>query len=332
MAIPKKFDLITVGDSTIDTFIKIHDASVECDINHEECKICIRYGDKIPVDAIGHGVAGNAANVVAGASRLGLKTAIYTNLGNDQAGLLIKKSLEKNGISLDYVKTDPHKESNLSVILNFQGERTAFVYHQDWYYHLPALADCSWLYFSSLAESFTDSNIVEEICHFVDKNKSKLAYSPGTFQLKADVKRFPRLLEKCDLFIVNLEEAKRVLNIDLKEVIPVKDLLSKLLLLGPKKVVITDGAEGSYASDGVRNLKSGVFPVQVFEKTGAGDAYTSALICALFYGLELPDAMIWGTINAAHVIQKLGPQNGLLSKEEIERHRKAVGELVATSF
>ncbi len=38
------FDLITIGDSTIDTFVKIHDANVECDINHEEGKICLHYG------------------------------------------------------------------------------------------------------------------------------------------------------------------------------------------------------------------------------------------------------------------------------------------------
>ena len=55
------FDLITIGDSTIDTFIKIHEASVECDLNHEECKLCVRYGDKIPVEGIARAVAGNAA-------------------------------------------------------------------------------------------------------------------------------------------------------------------------------------------------------------------------------------------------------------------------------
>src|SRR3990167_10211854 len=80
------YDLITVGDSTIDTFIKIHDASVECDINHEECKICLRYGSKIPVDAIAQTVAGNAANVTLGCSSLGLKCAIYTNLGGAEHG------------------------------------------------------------------------------------------------------------------------------------------------------------------------------------------------------------------------------------------------------
>ena len=34
-----KLDIITIGDSTVDTFIKIHEASIECDINKKDCKI-----------------------------------------------------------------------------------------------------------------------------------------------------------------------------------------------------------------------------------------------------------------------------------------------------
>ena len=80
------FDLITIGDSTIDTFIKILDASVECNINRKDCKICLPYGGKVPVEAIEYAVAGNAANVAVGAKRLGLSVAIYTNPGDDDQG------------------------------------------------------------------------------------------------------------------------------------------------------------------------------------------------------------------------------------------------------
>ena len=326
------FDVITVGDSAVDTFIKIHEASIECDIHHEECKICVRYGDKIPVEAIGHGVAGNAANVATGCAKLGLKTAIYTNLGDDDIAKTIKANFIANNVSDTYIVSNKNKESNLSVILNFQGERTAFVYHQPWFYKLPKMEAAKFLYFTSLSESFTSSNIVDEACKYIDASGAKLVYSPGTFQIKADVKRFPRILEKSDIFVVNVEEAKKILNIDMKEEVQVKELLSKIHLLGPKTVVITDGAEGSYASDGKRNLRLGVFPVQVYEKTGAGDAYTSALICALSYGLDLSEAMVWGALNSASCIQKLGPQNGLLSRAEIERNRMVVRDLVAVKF
>lgn len=329
----KQFDLITIGDSTIDTFIKIHDATVECDINREECKICVPYGAKIPVDSvIGHSVAGNAANVAVACAKLGLKTAIYTNLGDDDHGQKIAEVLSRTDVAPDYIKINTGKQSNLSVVLTFAGERTIFVYHQDWFYKLPDLAPSKWVYLTSMGETFTDSNIADEVCHYVERSKSKLAFGPGTFQLKADIKRFPKLLAKCELLIVNKEEAWKILGIDLAERIEPIDVLSHLLLLGPKIVVVTDGAEGSYASDSQKNLRAGIFPTQIVEKTGAGDAYSAGLVAAFAYGESLEEAMIWGTILASHVIQEVGPQKGLMDKDELIRHRRSVPKLTTVKF
>lgn len=333
MSSQRIFDVIAVGDSTVDTFIKIHDASIECDINHKDCRICVKYGEKIPVDSIAYGVAGNAANVVVGCSLLGLKTAIYTHTGYDWQGENIIKKFSEKGVSADFVVVEKGKSSNLSVVLTFQGERTIFVYHQPWHYKLPELSVCKWLYFTSVSASFTNSDLINEVCHFIDQTRTKLAFSPGTYQLKVGIKKYPKLLERCDLMIVNFEEAKDILGIEKTERINVmRDLLSKMLLLGPKIIVVTNGEEGSYATDGKKYLKVGIFPTKLVERTGAGDAYASGFISALVYNQSLEEAMVWGTINASQVISEVGAQNGLLTKEDLERHRKVVAELAAKNF
>lgn len=323
-----ELDLIAIGDSTIDTFIKIHDATIECDLNKRDYKLCIPYGSKIPVDEIDYGVAGNAANAVTGCAKLGLKTAIYTNLGDDDQGHRIAEAFENAKVSMDYVKVNKNKKSNLSVVLTFQGERTIFVYHQDWYYRLPKLAPCKWVYLTSMAETFTGSNIVDDIEHYLDRSHAKLAFGPGTFQIKADIKRYPRILERCEVLVLNMEEAKKVLAIDSKESPSVRDLLSKLLMLGPKIVVVTDGPEGSYASDGDRYLRIGVLPTKITEKTGAGDAYSAGLIAALLENLDLTEAMAWGATNAAAVISRLVTQTGQLTKAEILKKRKLMPKFI----
>ena len=328
----KRFDLIAIGDSTVDTFLKIHDATVECDINHKDCKICVKYGSKIPVDSIGHGVAGNAANVAVACSKLGLKTAIYTNLGDDDHGENINKQLISQKVAPDYIKINKGKSSNLSVVMTFQGERTIFVYHQEWFYHLPDLAPSAWIYLTSMAESFTSSNIMDEVYHYVEKTKSKLVFSPGTLQLKADIKRYPKILERCHILIVNLEEAKIIMGIAESEKIEIRNLLSKMLLLGPKIVVITDGEEGSYATNGQVDLKAGIIPAPVVEKTGAGDAYASGFLCALFRGADLAEAMVWGSLNSSQVIGRMGAQNGLLDAEQMIKLRKKESDFVAVRF
>ena len=332
MTVQKILDVICVGDSTVDTFIRIHDAAIECDINQKDCRICIDYGEKIPVDSIAHGVAGNAANVVVGCAKIGLKTAIYTHVGLDWQGDMIVKNFRTEGVSEDYVVAEREKSSNLSVVLSFKGERTIFVYHQQWRYKLPKLPVCKWLYFTSVSASFTNSGLVEEVCHYIDQTRTKLAFSPGTYQLKVGIKKYPKLLEKCDLIFVNADEAKEILGIDRSEKSDVGDLLSKMLLLGPKIVVITDGDQGSYAADGKNYFKVGVYPARLIEKTGAGDAYASGFISALILKRSLEEAMVWGAINAAHVVGYVGAQRGLLTQNELERHRKVVRELEAKNF
>jgi len=327
------FDIITIGDSTIDTFIKIHDASVACDLNTKECKICIKYGSKIPVESIAHGVAGNAANVAVACSSLGLRSGIYTNLGADKQGELILNALVAKGVSPDYIVESANKSSNLSVVLTFQNERTIFVYHQNWQYRLPDnMAPASWVYLTSMSETFVDSNIMDEVCRYVDRGGAKLAYAPGTYQLKAGIGKYPKILDRCELLIVNMEEANGILGLEKTEKTAIRDILSKMLLLGPKTVVVTDGEEGSFASDGKEYLQLGVFPAQVVEKTGAGDAYAGAFVAALFQGLGIGEAMVWGALNSSHAISKIGAQNGLMTKDEIIRYRSSVPEFVASNL
>src|SRR3989344_5906544 len=312
--------------------IKIHEATIECDIDKKNCRICMEYGGKIPVESISYGIAGNAANVAAGCSILGMKTAIYTHIGKDWQGAMIKKQLENFNISTDYVILEDKKSSNLSVVLTYQGERTILVYHQDWFYHLPKLESADWVYLTSLSETFTDSNIIDEVAHYVDNSGAKLVFAPGTYQIKANVKRFKNTLERCHVFICNLEEAKDILEIKVSDNISIREILDKLHSLGPRIIVITDGEEGSYASDGQRYLRLGVFPTKLVEKTGAGDSYGSAFIAALNRRLDLGEAMAWGTINSSHVIQEIGAQNGLLDINGIEKYRKTLTELMATNL
>src|SRR3989344_1094268 len=142
------FDLISIGDATIDNYVLIHDAEVRCNLNKTQCLLCVEYGDKIAVDRLTHSVAGNAPNNVVGAARLKLKSSIYANVGSDSSGQQITEKLKQENVDIRYIRVNEGMESNLSTILSFKGERTIFVYHQDWKYQLPDLELSKWVYFS----------------------------------------------------------------------------------------------------------------------------------------------------------------------------------------
>lgn len=323
------FDLIAVGDATIDNFVQIHDAEVRCNLNKTECVLCVKYGDKIAVDKFTHLVAGNAANNAIGGARLKLKSAIYVNVGSDPAGKQISDKLKEEGVSPRYIVVNKGMESNLSTVLTFQGERTIFVYHQQWDYKLPELDASRWVYYTSVAPSFAKSNLLNELTAYLERTGANFLYNPGTYQIKAGVTKNPRLLSLTKLFIVNLEESKRILGHKDSDEIPVKKLLKGITDLGSKMVVITDGNEGSYGYDGEKYFHLKIFPAKLVETTGAGDAFATGVLTALFYGKDLKEGMRWGAANGASVVEQIGPQAGLLTYNQMQEKLKENSKIIA---
>ena len=60
-------------------------------------------------------------------------------------------------------------------------------------------------------------------------------------------------------------------------------------------------------------------PKPPFERTGAGDAFSSTFVVALASGLRIEEALRWGPINSMSVVQYVGAREGLLSRYKIEK-------------
>jgi sugar/nucleoside kinase (ribokinase family) len=146
------YDMISIGDATIDTFLFIHD--IEIKTIKGQKKALLNWGDKLPVDELYRTVAGNAANNAVGSARLGMKTAFYTVLAHDTGGREIMHKMKKEKVSDAYIVLDEKLGTNASTVISFQGERTILVYHQHRTYHLPAFAPSKWVYLTSLGNGF----------------------------------------------------------------------------------------------------------------------------------------------------------------------------------
>jgi sugar/nucleoside kinase (ribokinase family) len=58
-------------------------------------------------------------------------------------------------------------------------------------------------------------------------------------------------------------------------------------------------------------------PKPPIDRTGAGDATTSTFVAALALGLPISEALLWGLVNAMSVVQYIGAQEGLLTRETL---------------
>lgn len=322
----KIYDIISVGDATLDTFVKLVDASVLCNIDKDVCLLCLSYADKIPIERLDRTIGGNAANNAVGSSRLGLNAAFYSIVGTDDTGKKVLETVKKEGVSTEYVQVAKNQETNYSVVLNYKAERTILVYHIDRQYKLPKFKETKWLYLTSMGKNH--QSLHQELVAYLRKHDTRLGFNPGTHQLKQGLEKLKPLLELTDVLFVNKEEAKRLVG----EIMDMKELLVAVHRAGPKIAVITDGEKGSYAHDGHKFWKTGITPTEVVERTGAGDAFGTAFLAALNYGKDIPEALRWGTMNSASVITKIGPQAGLLTRPQMSAWLKKYAKIKATMF
>ncbi|MBI4457424.1 carbohydrate kinase family protein [Candidatus Uhrbacteria bacterium] len=320
------YDIVSIGDATVDVFLQINEASVMCEIQAEQCQLCLNYADKIPVEGISRVPgAGNASNNAVGSARIGMKAAVWSILGDDDVGHDILAHWKKEKVDTRHALFDRKRGTNYSTVLNFKGERTILVYHEKRDYKFPVTLDgAKWVYYTSLGKG--SEKLHRPLLRYVKKAGAKLVFNPGTFQLKLGNDRLQPLIAASELTIVNKQEAERLVG---DETPSIKALLLRLKALGCRLAVITDGEHGSFAYDGAKYWQLGIFDVPVIERTGCGDSYATAMVAALHFGLDLPEAMRWGTGNAASVIGKIGPQAGLLKRTEMEKMLKRFAKVKA---
>ncbi len=323
-------DVVAVGDTTEDIFLGLHDASLQCDIDGGSCKLCLDYADKIAVESKTVVPAvGNAANHAIGIARLGLQAGVYTVVGNDDQGKKAKEVFEQNHVDSSYLSFDEKRGTNLSIVINFRTERTILVYHEPRTYQLPDISPTKWIYLTSASGSGV-KDLHAQTLEFLDKHpETKLAFNPGTHQIHLGKDELMPVLKKTNLLFVNREEAAQVLENETRDI---KTLAQGFHDMGIATVVITDGPDGAYASDSRQIYHLDIYPGEVVERTGAGDAFGSGMLAALIHKQTLVEAMRWGNANSTSVVQYIGAREGLLERPAIEHMIKEHADITPRVF
>lgn len=313
-----KIQFLAIGDTVVDAFIKLNNAEDIVDTEHHKRNLCMPFGDKIPYEfaEVLSGV-GNSANAAVSASRLGLRTALLTNLGDDSYAKDCLQVFKKENISDKFIKINKGKTTNYHYVLWFHNERTILIKHEEYDYTLPNIGEPEWLYLSSLGHNSLPFH--EALANYLLAHPNiRLVFQPGTYQMKFGTEALRHIYQKTEIFGCNVEEAQRILNTEEQDKLI---LMKKLGELGPQIIAMTDGPKGSYAYD-KKNNKDYFEPCypdpkEPYERTGAGDAYTSTFSVAIALGKSIEEAMKWGAINSMSVVQNTGAQKGLLDQKSL---------------
>lgn len=267
----------------------------------------IKLGEKFYVEDAGLAVGGNAANAAVTFARQHLEAHFVSVLGDDPTGQNILQALDNEHINTSAVVVTSGLQSSFSTILLAPtGERTILNYPGT--VHLKAEhlnvdnLQADWVYVSSV-ESMP---LLKKIMQAAHSNGIKVAFNPASFELK-HIDECAQLLRYVTLLALNKEEAQLfVKGENLKD-------LAKQLAESVSWVLVSDGAKGSVASDGISLVTAGMYEnVPVVDRTGAGDAFTSGFVSQIALGKSLEEAVVFASANSTGVVGQIGAQAGIL--------------------
>lgn len=271
---------------------------------------CVSLGSKVEVASCVFATGGGATNAAVTFSRLGLATGVVANIGADDIGKSITEDLHAFGVSCTYLKQHRKAQTGYSTLLTTEdGERTALVFRgasADWKTSdIPPLPEgLRGIYLTSLGG---DLDVAEALLARAKKKGLFVAWNPGSAELRQG-SRVLSLLSHVSLLILNKEEAQLLTA---KKEADVPTLAATLRRTCPL-VVITDGAQGSYAHDAEALFFARASQVPSVSRTGAGDAFGSAFAASILQGLDTSSALQVATLNAESVIQHVGAKTGIL--------------------
>ena len=256
----------------------------------------------------GGGMAANAAVTIA---RLGGKAELWSRLGDDAAGGMIRAGLKAEHVDVRYVQSfEGARSSTSAIIVDDNGERlivgqrdTGMPSDTSW---LPlervreagaVLGDLRWL--EGVRAVFARAR-KDEVPTVLDADLGAREALIGLLQL-SDYAIFsaPALRE----FAVGTADHER---------------LGYVLSLGPKHAGVTLGERGYAWRERDRDGHVPAFSVSVADTTGAGDAFHGAFALMIAEGKDTAESARMASAAAALKCRRLGARAGLPSRRELE--------------
>lgn len=318
--------VLMIGDIFTDAFIKLNESSAKIIQEGDTKWLALPFGQKPPYDTVDIvRSVGPSPNAAVSASRLGLQSSLMAWVGGDSVGEEAIAHLKDEKVGTDSMVVEQDKLTSYWYVLRYGADRTMLVKSEKYKYEWKdPLTEPDWIYLSYIGE---DSWPLHEalIDYLTRHPKVKLAFQPGTFHFKWGIERLAPIYRHAHLVVMNREEAVDVTGRPYEDL---RELTIGLHELGPNIVVITDGPNGSYASYDYKlvTIPNYPDPADPLDRTGAGDAFASTIVSALALGKPMDEALTWAPINSMNVVQKLGAQAGLLSRDEVLKFLKEAHE------
>ena len=324
----KTLDLITIGRSSVDLY---------------GAQIGGRLEDMRSFDKY---IGGSPTNIACGTSRLGLKSAVITGVGDEHMGRFITEQLQAEGVNTDGVKIDPERLTALVLLGIRDQEQFPLIFYRENCADMGLTVDDIDEDFirSARAVVATGTHLSNPAVEAATLKALEVARADG-MQTALDIDYRPnlwgvaghgdgesrfvesaavtaKLQKSLHLFdlIVGTEEEFHIAGGTTDTIAALRAVRA----VSAATLVCKRGADGAVAFTGAipDTLDEGEagpgFPIEVFNVLGAGDGFMSGLLKGWLDGANWPTALKYANACGAFAVSRHGCTPAYPSLEELE--------------
>ena len=257
---------------------------------------------------------GPVATALVSLSRLEMDCFFHGVIGDDEAGIKIRDSLESENINTEglITRSDSDSQAAFIAVEKSTGRRTIF-----WKRPTAQALQPEELPYDFLEGA--DFLLLDGLMSEASLYAANMAREKSV-PVMLDAGRIRQgMIELAGIsdYVVCSEEFAREFCSDLEEFIPEK-ALQKMHPFNAKALTITLGSKGSYTLSKEEVFHTPSFSVDVLDTTGAGDVFHGGYIYGLLQNWELKEVTRFASAFAALKCRKLGGRVGIPELKEVE--------------
>ncbi len=271
-------------------------------------------------------LGGCAANTATNLRKLNVNSAVAGRIGDDMFGEVVRHLLLQQQVDVSSLMATANRPTSQTMIINVVGEDRRFIHvfgsNADFKAEdlpLARILQAKVLYLGGylLMPGLRPEPLVP-IFQQIQAAGVRIVLDVATPQGAQHLAALQPLLPFVDVFLPNVDEAALILN----EPDPLVQAQA-FHELGAKTVVITMGAGGAILVNHQEKWKAGVYPIQVIDSTGSGDAFDAGYIYGMLKGAHAADCLRYASAMGASCVRAIGTTTGTFTAAECEAFLQA---------